>query len=37
VGGARSARVAALAAFPATLLAYEVHVLARYVIPFRGL
>jgi 4-amino-4-deoxy-L-arabinose transferase-like glycosyltransferase len=37
VGGSRRARTAALAAFPAMLLAYEIYVLARYVIPFRGL
>lgn len=37
VGGSRRARTVALATFPALLLAYEVYVLARYVIPFRGL
>jgi hypothetical protein len=37
VGGSVRARAAALAAFPALLLAYDAYVLARYVIPFRGL
>jgi hypothetical protein len=37
VGGSARARAAALAAFPALLLAYDAYVLARYVIPFRGL
>jgi 4-amino-4-deoxy-L-arabinose transferase-like glycosyltransferase len=37
VGGSRRARTVALATFPSLLLAYEVYVLARYVIPFRGL
>jgi hypothetical protein len=37
VGGSARARAAALTAFPALLLAYDVYVLARYVIPFRGL
>jgi Dolichyl-phosphate-mannose-protein mannosyltransferase len=37
VGGSARARAAALAAFPLLLLAYDAYVLARYVIPFRGL
>jgi 4-amino-4-deoxy-L-arabinose transferase-like glycosyltransferase len=37
VGGSARARAAALAAFPALLLAYDAYVLTRYVIPFRGL
>jgi 4-amino-4-deoxy-L-arabinose transferase-like glycosyltransferase len=37
MGGSRRAQTAALAAFPTMLLAYEIYVLARYVVPFRGL
>jgi hypothetical protein len=37
VGRSARARAAALAAFPALLLAYDAYVLMRYVIPFRGL
>lgn len=37
VGGSARLRLVALAAFPALLIAYEAYVLARYVIPFRGL
>jgi Dolichyl-phosphate-mannose-protein mannosyltransferase len=37
VGGSARARAAALATFPALLLAYDAYVFARYVIPFRGL
>jgi hypothetical protein len=37
VGGSARARAIALAAFPALLLVYDAYVLARYVIPFRGL
>jgi hypothetical protein len=37
VGGSRRARTVALAAFPAMLLAYELYVVSRYVVPFRGL
>jgi len=37
VGGSRRARSIALGTFPALLFAYEIYVLVRYVIPFRGL
>lgn len=35
--GSPRARGAVLAVSPALLLAYDAYVLARYVIPFRGL